>query len=239
MKKKNKVIIIVLSSILVVFIGIFIYLSTSYKATEEVYIYLESSDQVEVFKDVNNYYTFKPVDPKGAIIFYPGGKVQDIAYAPLLFKLAEEGYLTVLVNFAFNLAVFEVDAASKVRNLYPEIDNWYLSGHSLGGSMAASHLSKHVDDYKGLIMLASYSTANLSEYESLNIMSIYGSNDGVLNMDKYNKNSENLAYHKTYVIQGGNHANFGYYGNQKGDGVASITKEEQINLTVEFIAMYL
>lgn len=234
MNKKTKKLIIILSILLVVVISIFIWLSNSYKATSEVKEYLESTNNVEVFKDSNNFYTFKPKNPSTAIIFYPGGKVDSNAYSPLLFKLAEEGFLVVLIKFPFNLAVFDINAAKLVRDLYPEISNWYLAGHSLGGSMAASHISKNIDRYKGLILLGSYSTVNLSN-TNLNIISIYGEFDLILNKKNYLKNLTNLSSPKEYIISGGNHANFGYYGKQKGDGEALIDRLTQINETILFI----
>lgn len=234
MNKKTKRVIIFISIFLIVSSAILIWLSNSYKATSEVDEYLISTNNVEVFKDSNNFYTFKPKNPSTAIIFYPGGKVDSNAYSPLLFKLAEEGFLVVLIEFPFNLAVFDINAAKLVRDLYPEISNWYLAGHSLGGSMAASHISKNEEKYNGLILLGSYSTVNISKTD-LNVLSIYGEHDLVLNKKKYRKNLSNLPNPKEYIIVGGNHAYFGYYGNQKGDGVASIGRTKQINETILFI----
>src|SRR5690554_1163203 len=234
MKKRYKVLIIITSVILLFSLFLFFWLNDYYKATTEVSDYLSSTDLVQVFKDENNYLTFKPENPTSAIIFYPGGKVDSLAYAPFLFELAEQGYLTILIKMPFNLAVFNVNAASKVRDLYPSINNWYLAGHSLGGSMAASHLASNNDKYQGLILLGSYSTKDLSNLD-IKILSIHGEFDYVLNKEHYNKNINNLPNLVELEIKGGNHANFGYYGNQKGDGLASITREQQIKQTIEFI----
>lgn len=238
MKKKTKILLIITTVLVLLFTAILIYLNDSYKATSEVNDYLVSSDKVEVFKDKNKYYTFKPDNPKAAIIFYPGGKVESKAYAPLLFELAEEGFLTILVDFPFNLAVFDINAAKKVIDLYPEISDWYIGGHSLGGSMAASHLSKNAKKYKGLILLGSYSTVDLSK-TNIKTITINGEHDKVLSLEKYNKNYKNLSNPSVRIIDGGNHANFGYYGIQKGDGTATITKDAQIKETVRFINDYL
>ncbi|HHT55947.1 MAG TPA: hypothetical protein GX012_05230 [Acholeplasma sp.] len=210
------------------------WLNDYYKATTDVNDYLTSTDKIEIFNDENNYLTFKPENPTSAIIFYPGGKVDSLAYAPLMFELAENGFLTILIKMPFNLAVFDINAASKVRDLYPNINNWYLSGHSLGGSMAASHLANNSDKYQGLILLGSYSTKDLSNLD-IKTLSIYGENDNVLNKANYNKYITNLPNLEELVIEGGNHANFGYYGNQKGDGISIITRQEQIKLTIDFI----
>lgn len=234
MKKRYKVLIIITSVVLLISVVMLLWLNDYYKATNEVDDYLTSTNTVEVFNDDNDYLTFKPENPTSAIIFYPGGKVDSLAYVPFLFELAEEGFLTILIKMPFNLAVFDINAASKVRDLYPNINEWFLAGHSLGGSMAASHLGSNSDKYQGLILLGSYSTKDLSNLD-IKTLSIYGENDNVLNKDNYNKNITNLPNLVELEIKGGNHANFGYYGNQKGDGLASITRQQQINLTIEFI----
>ncbi|MBQ3601265.1 MAG: alpha/beta hydrolase, partial [Lachnospiraceae bacterium] len=112
-------------------------------------------------------------------MFYPGGKVEYTAYLPLMNSLAEEGILCVLLKMPFNLAVLDMNAADGIQEQFPEIENWYIGGHSLGGAMAASYLETHANDYQGLILLGSYSTADLSTTE-LEVLSIYGSEDTVL-----------------------------------------------------------
>lgn len=180
--------------------------------------------------------------PEGAtvgVIFYPGGKVEHRAYIPLMAQLAKEGILCVLVEMPFRLAVFDADAASGVQSEYMQIDRWYIGGHSLGGSMAASYLKKHASDYEGLLLLASYATADLSETD-LAVLSVCGSEDGVLSFDKYRKNLSNLPSDTTEaVIDGGCHAGFGMYGRQKGDGTPRISSAEQIKQTAAIVISWL
>ena len=171
---------------------------------------------------------FAPEDAKTGLIFYPGGKVEYTAYQPLMEALAAEEIFCVLVEMPFHLAVFDMNAADGIREQYPEIEDWYLGGHSLGGSMAAAYLADHADDFEGLILLGSYSTADLSNTE-LKVLSVYGSEDGVLNRENYEENRGNLPDDFTeIVIDGGCHAYFGMYGAQEGDGVPRITNTEQI-----------
>ncbi len=182
---------------------------------------------------------FAPTQPEAGLIFYPGGKVEYTAYAPLLRMLAGEGILCVALEMPLNLAVLDVNAADGVQAQFAEIEDWYIGGHSLGGSMAASHAAENTDTYEGLILLASYSTADLRE-SRLEVLSIYGSEDGVLDLEKYAKYAVNLPEGTVeHIIDGGNHAQFGSYGYQDGDGVAGITAEEQTTLTaveiVDFI----
>ena len=174
-------------------------------------------------------------DPVAGLIFYPGGKVEHTAYTPLMEALASEGILCVLVEMPFRLAVLDVNAADGIPEAFPEVEHWYLGGHSLGGSMAASYLASHTEDFDGLILLGSYSTADLSG-SGLSVLSVYGSEDGVLNREKYAEYKPNLPEGFTEtVIAGGNHAYFGAYGEQEGDGTATITPAEQLEQTVEAI----
>jgi len=138
-------------------------------------------------------------------------------------------------NLPFNLAVFDVNAADGIQEKYPEIQDWYIGGHSLGGSMAASYLADNAEEYEGLILLGSYSTADLSDTD-LDVLSVYGSEDKVMSRENYEENKLNLPDDFTeIVIDGGCHAYFGMYGAQDGDGIAAITNEEQISLTAEHI----
>jgi len=206
--------------------------------------YRADSDSIEAFASMNavsfktledGTMVFEPENAKTGFIFYPGGKVEYTAYQPLMAACADQGILCVLVKMPFNLAVLDMNAADGIQEMYPEIENWYIGGHSLGGSMAASYISKHTDEYEGLILLGSYSTADLSETD-LNVISIYGSEDKVLNRDKYNSNKSNLPEDFTeIVIDGGCHAYFGMYGAQEGDGTPTISNEEQIRITVNAI----
>ncbi len=239
--KKFKKLWIILGSILVFFFFLIVcgamYVNTYYHATDEAKSRLESDDQVTVEK-IKGAYIFKPIEYNTGILFYPGGKVEEAAYAPLLHTLASEGILCILCEMPFRLAVFKSEAAKQFYHKY-EVEHWYLAGHSLGGSMAASYLAKNVDDYQGLILLASYSTADLSNTD-LKVISLYGENDQVLNQKKYLANKKNLPKNtKEYVIAGGCHAYFGKYGKQLKDGEPTITNDEQIEYTVDSICSFL
>ena len=95
------------------------------------------------------------------------------------------------------------------------------------------------DEYDGLVLLGAYSTADLSGTE-LDVLSAYGTQDGVLNRDKYEECRRHYPQQfKEFVISGGNHAYFGDYGEQKGDGRAEILREEQICMTADAIAQML
>lgn len=182
---------------------------------------------------------FVPDSPTAAVVFYPGGKVQYEAYAPLMNALAERGILCVLLHMPGNLAVLDVNAAEGIPAQYPAVDDWYLAGHSLGGSMAAVHLDTHTTDYRGVIFLSAYSTKDLTD-SGMKVLSLYGSEDGVLGMDAYNRNHHNLPTDAVEaVISGGCHAFFGDYGPQRGDGTPTITVEEQTRQTADAITAFI
>lgn len=180
-----------------------------------------------------------PEEAKAGLIFYPGGKVEADAYIPLMIACAQQDIFCVIAEMPCYLAVFDKDAAGSIINEYPEIESWYIAGHSLGGSMAASYAAENADSFEGIVLLGAYSTADLSETQ-LDVLSIYGSVDGVMNKSKYDKYKTNLPEDfSEFIIEGGNHAFYGVYGTQRGDGKATVTNEEQIKITankiIEFI----
>lgn len=218
----------------VVFVGCAWYLSGSYSAQQEAYDSLYSEiDGIRIEYDKQDEIVYVPQDATVGLIFYPGGKVEFEAYAPLMEAYARQGILSVLVHMPANLAIFDMDAAEDIREDYPQIEKWYIGGHSLGGAMAASYLENCEEHYEGLLLLAAYSTVDYSNSD-LEVLSIYGTNDGVMNREKYEAYQKNLPQKaQEYVVEGGNHANFGYYGEQDGDQKATISREEQIAKTVE------
>ncbi len=238
-KVKHKKLIITLCVVAGVIIAaltaFFIYVGIYYHADDEAKS--AAKEQTELYSvstlkggDI----AFIPENAQTGLIFYPGGKVEYTAYAPLMTEFAKNGVMCVLVKMPFNLAVFDSNAATEIKSNFPNISDWYIGGHSLGGSMAASYAAKHSSEYDGLLLLASYSTKDISDL-GLNVISVYGSNDGVLNMSKYDKYKSNLPTDfSELVIDGGCHAYFGNYGVQKGDGAPTITRKDQQLATVEF-----
>lgn len=164
-----------------------------------------------------------------AIIFYPGAKVEAEAYLPLLDQIRQTGVTCMLVHMPFRMAIFDADAAEEVIARFPEIQHWYIAGHSMGGAMASKFASDHPDLVDGLILMGAYI---YGDYPEENTLTIYGSlNQSVEDHIDY---TENIV-----EIQGGNHAQFGNYGPQKGDPPATVSAEEQQRQTVEAIAAFL
>ena len=236
MKKKKRALKLVLAVLALTILGCGAYLCDYYPAEPaalEVFapVGVIGAETTEAGDRV-----FGPKDAAVGFIFYPGGKVDSLAYVPLMRALTEKGVLCVLVEMPFHLAVFDMDAAEGIQRQYPEVERWYIGGHSLGGSMAASYAATCPEDYEGLVLLGSYSTADLSA-SGLQVLSVYGSEDTVLNRENYEENKANLPKDFTeIVLEGGCHAYFGMYGAQDGDGVPTITQEEQITMTAEAFA---
>lgn len=234
MKKKFKKIIIIIGCVFGIVIGgLSWYVSDYYHADASVAAL--SQQQMSFDEDINGYVIQPEENVKSGIIFYPGAKVDELAYTTLMQKLSQQGYLCVISKMPFHFAVLDINAADSIISKYNQVDNWYMMGHSLGGAMAAQYTSEHSDTIKGLILLGAYSTQDLSS-SSLNVVSIYGSEDQVLNREKYQKNYSLLPSHtQELIIEGGNHAQFGNYGIQPDDGDAKISADEQQNQTVRFI----
>ena len=225
MRKYGKRILLVLLAAVIIAVGAFLlYTSDYYRADPDVRRIMDASGSVV---SENNTITLIPTDKADTgIIFYPGAKVEYTSYLPLLQKLQQKGYLCVLVQMPFNLAILNINAADSVYSQHPEIEHWYLAGHSLGGAMASSYLSDYPEKADGLILLGAYVYGSVPSDETL---VLYGSEDMVLDQTKLSGGDNEV------VIEGGNHAQFGNYGAQVGDGTATISAEEQQSITVEKI----
>ncbi len=240
-RKKVKILLIsawAAVALLAILLGCAIYLNDCYRADGEAVSEATGSfTDIEIYELRDGVTVYAPEAESGiGLIFYPGGKVECSSYAPLMAALASRGITAVLCEMPFNLAVLNVNAAEGIRETIPEVESWYIGGHSLGGSMAASYLASNKDSIDGLVLLGSYSTADVSDCP---VISVYGENDGVMNREKYEQYKPNLpADFEEHIISGGNHAYFGMYGEQEGDGKASITPEEQIAAAADIIAEF-
>ncbi|MBU0928211.1 MAG: alpha/beta hydrolase [Spirochaetes bacterium] len=188
-------------------------------------------------KTAEGWYAFRPDAPDGTgLVFYPGGLVDPAAYAPLMKAVSERGILAVIVPMPLDLAFAGVSKADSVIAAFPEIRAWAIGGHSLGGAMAAQYVKDRPGAVRGLALLASYPAENV-DLSGLPIpaLSIYGTRDG-LAADEFVASFARLpGARATVALEGGNHAQFGDYGPQKGDGVATMSREEQQARTVEAV----
>lgn len=238
-EKRSNMLRAIIATFAVILIGFGLYVGTFYRADNDAINEYMPSVYVEEETLSDGSLAYVPDGAVAGIIFYPGGRVAQKAYIPLMKALAAKGIATVLVKMPFNLAVFKVSAADGIAEQFPNVESWYMAGHSLGGAMAASYAEANADDVDGLILLAAYSAKDLSDTD-LRVLSIYGSNDEILNVTKYNNRRKNLPEDFTeIVLEGANHAGFGMYGEQNGDGEATLSNVEQIELTADIIADFI
>ena len=215
--------------------GFIFWASNPYPAMPEALISLESDALVRV--ETDPWITFIPEDqsPNTGFIFYPGGLVEAEAYAPPARTLAESGFLVIITPMPLNLAVLNSGVAAEVITAYPEIENWVIGGHSLGGSMAASFADQNPELIDGLVLWASYpAESNDLSDQPLAVTSIYSTLDGVALPETVLASEPLLPINAIWTaIEGGNHAQFGWYGPQEGDKLATISREEQQSQVVE------
>jgi pimeloyl-ACP methyl ester carboxylesterase len=190
---------------------------------------LESGPQVQV--ETEPWLVFQPVGdpPDTGLILYPGGRVDPRAYAPTARAIASDGYLVVIVPMPFNLAVFGAGRAAEVMAAFPEIERWAIGGHSLGGAMAANFAHQNPGRVDGLVLWAAYPAGgdDLSGSE-LEVVSISGTRDGLATPQDIADSRPRLPADTRWVaIEGGNHAQFGWYGAQSGDNPATISRQDQ------------
>lgn len=214
--------------LLAVLAGVFFWYVSDYYRAEDVALEVLAQDSGITVQD--NLTILSPTSPTDtAIIFYPGAKVEAEAYLPLLDQIRQTGVACILVHMPFRMAIFDSDAAEAVIAQFPEFQHWYIAGHSMGGAMASKFASDHPDQVDGLILMGAYI---YGDYPDEKTLTIYGSlNQSVEDHIDY---TENIV-----EIEGGNHAQFGNYGPQKGDLPATISAEEQQAQTVAAIEAFL
>jgi hypothetical protein len=229
MRKRTKILLLSIITILVLISGGFFVYASDYSHADQTAMAL-ANDNTQVTTQGDLLILDPTVPGDTGLIFYPGGKVEAEAYLPLLDQLRDQGITCVLVKMPFNLAVFNKNGAADAIEARPEITRWLIGGHSLGGVMASSFAVDHPDQIEQVILLGAYVYGGWSPDKAL---TIYGSQDLVLDQTKVDYETNVL------VIDGGNHANYGDYGKQKGDGTATISKAKQQKQTVEAILAFI
>lgn len=228
---------ITLLILLVLAVAYMIYwVNSTYHSDKMAEAAMKSDSSVTVTKD--DWISFMPEQREDTgFIFYPGGLVEPEAYVPLCRKIAEEGYLVVIVPMRWNLAVLSPDRAEEVIEKYNNIRKWTIGGHSLGGVMAAKFAAEH-KEITGLALYAAYPQGDKIADTDLKVLSLYGSKDGVADLSKV-KHAKLPNDAELIEIKGGNHCYFGSYGMQKGDNAADIAPEEQTDKAAEYTVNFL
>jgi len=181
--------------------------------------------------------TFAPTEdtPSTGFIFYPGGRIDPRGYAHLMKAIAAEGYLVVVPEMPLNIAAFRPSIAEDIIAAHPEIERWVISGHSVGGAMAAQYTHTHSEDIAGLVVWASYppDKADLSDLE-IPVTSIYGSRETRVTDSSVAERGRLLPADTVYVrIEGGDHHQFGSYEIDPEDHLATIDRGSQQQQIVE------
>jgi predicted esterase len=190
---------------------------------------LTSDEQVQVEEEP--WLTFVPVQriPDTGFIFYPGGRIDHQSYAHLMKAIAAEGYLVIVPEMPLNIAAFRPSIADKIVAAHPEIDRWVISGHSVGGAMAAQYTHTRSENIAGLVIWASYppDSADLSGL-GIPVTLIYGSREPRVTDSSVAERQHLLPADTVFVrIEGGDHHQFGSYEIDPKDHLATISRDSQ------------
>ena len=223
--------------ILLVLLGFLFLQFNTYEASKEATDLLSD----EGVSQGDDWLTVIPDEIDGQIVFYQGGLVEPAAYLPLAKALSEEDFQVFIPQMPLNLAILDMDVIDEIIAANPSDKEWWLAGHSLGGASASIYADENAEEIEGLIFLAAYpsDSSDLSD-SALDVLSIAGSLDGIINTEQYEKTKTLLPEDTVYAeIEGGNHSNFGTYGFQEGDRKSVLSREEQQEETVQVISDFL
>ncbi|PRY82835.1 alpha/beta hydrolase [Alkalibacterium olivapovliticus] len=230
--KKMLIGVIVLFSLMTV--GLYLLIqSRTYEAMDEARAILNE----EQVSQEDGWIKIEAEDRIGTIVFYQGAFVEAEAYLPLAKKLSTEGFRVFIPYMPLNLAILNSNAFEEIIEEYRSDEEWWIGGHSLGGASASIYAASEEETIDGLFFLAAYpsDSSDLSE-KPYPIVSITAANDIIVNEERFDESKDNLPDHTVfYTIDGGNHAGFGNYGFQSGDGAATITQEDQQEQVVDIM----
>ena len=211
----------------------------TYRATPEA----QKTWNIAAFEQKNNWTHFEVTgEKKGTFLFYTGALVEPQAYAKLADGLAKEGIEVYIISSQLNLPVLDNGTMATIVK-EERLDKVFVGGHSLGGVVSTIEAKKlnEIDKVAGLILLASYpdQSTDISDTQ-IPVLSITASNDKILKQEKYEDAKSRLPKSTLYTtIEGGNHSGFGLYGQQNGDGTATMSAEEQQKQLVQLIKQFI
>eukprot|EP00803_Ostreobium_quekettii_P011129 evm.model.scf_502.2 EVM.evm.TU.scf_502.2 scf_502:43607-44359(-) len=169
------------------------------------------------------------------LIIYPGALVDARAYAVAARAIARRGHKVVVAPMPGRVAIAGYARARTIAAAHPEVSTWFLAGHSLGGAMAVRFMTEDSGVVLGLVLWAAYP----AEDDDLSVsgvpaLVVYGTRDGVSTPEEVEEGLARLPPGtETVKVEGANHGQFGYYGEQEGDLEAGITREAQHAAVVE------
>ncbi len=218
--------------------------------------YLPDKQELSVGVSVYDYREYIEINPtinnysKTGLVFYPGGLVDPHSYIETLskFAISGKGHKIVIVKMPGNLAILDSNQGAWIFNDFPDVEQWVVAGHSLGGVMACSLVEKYPDFFVGMVLMAAYPQNSVSLKDWPNpVLSLRGENDLLVDSLKlascqdllpeplWMKTPDDMPLDRKartdyYFIPGGNHSQFGNYGIQKGDGIATISRYQQTEI---------
>ncbi len=224
-----RVILIPLAAIAVVAAGLYLWVSASLGPMPQALTALRGTAKVRVTVDAWAAFEPSAKKPRVGLIVYPASRVDWRAYAPLALAIADGGFLVVVVPMPLNIAALGPDGATAVIEKYRAIRAWAIAGHGEGGAMAARFAARHLGAVRALVLWAARPAAgdNLAA-SRISVLSISAERDGLVPPLVIRESAWLLPAGTRWVkILGGNHSQFGWYGDQARDGKAQISRSEQ------------
>lgn len=218
----KRILTILTSIFLLLVLVLAIYASNPYQPLADMDEAIEALDTDAIATNEGiNYISYTVDNPIKNIVFIPGGLVNPHSYDYLAVQLARSGYNVTIFKPFFDLAILTPNLASKY--LSDELDN-IIIGHSLGG-VVASMIAAKEESISTVILMGSYPIQDISNKHTLIITAEF---DIAMDQEAFDQSLQNVNSDTEVVdISGGNHAQFGWYGPQKGDGEATISTLQQ------------
>jgi hypothetical protein len=232
-----------LSFLLATVVGFLAWAHTVYTADRAQTIDVFRSTQVDV-TDRERAIIIQPTSEETlladtVLVFYPGGRVDPYAYLPPLAHTAEATGLRVVIPKApLNLAIADTREVEHLASLAGEHTAIATGGHSLGGVRACLQAGNPLVSH--LVLFASYCANDLTETRHLTVLTVLGSLDGLTDPEQVTDAAVLLPGNpETITIRGANHASFGAYGPQAGDGPSGISPERMRDQLTEILGIFL
>ncbi|HSW81275.1 MAG TPA: alpha/beta hydrolase [Candidatus Saccharimonas sp.] len=173
-----------------------------------------------------------------ALLFYPDARIDSAAYAYKLSAIAEQGVAIVIAKPIAHFALVDLTSVASYKSLLPNITQWFVGGHSLGGVKACQTAGDAQNGFKGLVLFAAYCNNDLSK-ANIKALSIIGSADQQTTQEQIDQNKLHMPAQTTYqTINGLNHAGFGNYGAQSGDDQMTINDDDARDQIAQFVARF-
>ena len=211
-----------LTSLVVTLVGFLTYFHIVFPADRQATLEVYRDDRVQV-EARDQRVIMKPSAEalSQGVLYFPGARVDPYSYLYPLADIAAAGTTVVVVDPLFNMALIDSRGVEELTNDFPEITDWVLAGHSLGGVKACMEATHPAVTH--LVLFASYCATDISN-TPVNVVQVVGNQDGLVD-EGLRREAEALlppGPTTTIVWEGANHADFGTYGPQPGDGVSAL-----------------